>query len=121
MRIIGGRKVPVVSDQSQSLQHVDFVTYLLSHPQESIVDLVNPYNDFDAVLRQIYAQTTTSYDSRQILNLRSPFDNSRRVSLFPRLLYEYKMFSGVIKLGIGVGLSTCSMLGFGWLWSVIRR
>jgi hypothetical protein len=56
MGIIGDRKVPVVSDKDPSLQHVGFVTYLLSHPQESVADLAKPYNNFDAVLRQIYAQ-----------------------------------------------------------------
>ncbi|RHZ50985.1 ankyrin repeat protein [Aspergillus thermomutatus] len=37
-------------------KHSTFIDYINSHPQESIPDLVRPYNEYDAVLRKIYAQ-----------------------------------------------------------------
>ncbi|KAL2833986.1 ankyrin repeat-containing domain protein [Aspergillus pseudoustus] len=38
------------------VKHSGLVQYLQSHPDKPIRDLLNPYNDFDAVLRQIFAQ-----------------------------------------------------------------
>ncbi|CEL11948.1 hypothetical protein ASPCAL15042 [Aspergillus calidoustus] len=41
---------------SVPVKHADLVEYLLSHPDEPVRDLFKPYNDYDAVLRQIFAQ-----------------------------------------------------------------
>ncbi|GFF56479.1 uncharacterized protein R883 [Aspergillus udagawae] len=37
-------------------KHSTFIDYVNSHPQESIPELVRPYNEYDTVLRKIYAQ-----------------------------------------------------------------
>jgi hypothetical protein len=37
-------------------RHSTFIDYVNSRPQESIPDLVRPYNEYDTVLRKIYAQ-----------------------------------------------------------------
>ncbi|KAL2787676.1 hypothetical protein BJX66DRAFT_280088 [Aspergillus keveii] len=38
------------------VKHADLVQYLRSHPDEPVRDLLKPYNDYDAVLRQLFAQ-----------------------------------------------------------------
>jgi hypothetical protein len=38
------------------VKHADFLEHVKAHPEKSIPDLVKPYNDFDAVVRKIYAQ-----------------------------------------------------------------
>ncbi|KAJ5697768.1 hypothetical protein N7488_011452 [Penicillium malachiteum] len=37
-------------------KHVDFLSYVQSHPATSIQDLIKPYNEFDSVARKIFAQ-----------------------------------------------------------------
>ncbi|KAL2859589.1 hypothetical protein BJX68DRAFT_276845 [Aspergillus pseudodeflectus] len=38
------------------VKHADFLEHVKAHPEKAIPDLVKPYNDFDAVVRKIYAQ-----------------------------------------------------------------
>ncbi|EAW09002.1 ankyrin repeat protein [Aspergillus clavatus NRRL 1] len=38
------------------VKHSNFINHVKSHPQAPIQDLVHPYNQYDAVLRKIYAQ-----------------------------------------------------------------
>ncbi|KAJ0423554.1 hypothetical protein BJY00DRAFT_321678 [Aspergillus carlsbadensis] len=38
------------------VKHANFLEHVKAHPEKSIPDLVKPYNDFDAVVRKIYAQ-----------------------------------------------------------------
>ncbi|KAL2857374.1 ankyrin repeat-containing domain protein [Aspergillus pseudoustus] len=40
------------------VKHADFLEHVKAHSEKSIPDLVKPYNDFDAVVRKIYAQET---------------------------------------------------------------
>lgn len=44
---------------SVPVKHADFAHYVNSHPDRSIEELIRPYNEFDAVLRKIYAQAPT--------------------------------------------------------------
>ncbi|KAL2862382.1 ankyrin repeat protein [Aspergillus lucknowensis] len=37
-------------------KHSDFLEYVKAHPEKSIVELVRPYHDYDAVARKIFAQ-----------------------------------------------------------------
>ncbi|KAJ5106901.1 hypothetical protein N7456_003576 [Penicillium angulare] len=37
-------------------KHADFLSYVRSHPNTSIEELVNPYNAYDAVARKLFAQ-----------------------------------------------------------------
>lgn len=37
-------------------KHSQFLNFVQSHPEKPIVDLFKPYNEFDAVIRKIYAQ-----------------------------------------------------------------
>ncbi|KAJ5713430.1 uncharacterized protein N7483_010611 [Penicillium malachiteum] len=37
-------------------KHADFLSYVQSHPETSIRDLIKPYNEYDSVARKIFAQ-----------------------------------------------------------------
>ncbi|KAJ6036818.1 hypothetical protein N7540_001097 [Penicillium herquei] len=37
-------------------KHADFLSYVHSHPETSIRDLIKPYNEYDSVARKIFAQ-----------------------------------------------------------------
>jgi hypothetical protein len=111
MGIIGDMKVPVMSDKGQSLQHVDFVTYLLFHPQESIADSRETWNNFDTVLRQIYAQ-----------NPQHPAIADKSYIWCRRLTISVTLFKAIILIQNILRVykpRSWSILGFGWSWSVI--
>jgi hypothetical protein len=58
-------------------KHSQFLDYVRSHPEKPIVDLVQPYNEFDAVLRKIYAQQPSNLAvADDFVNVVPVFDDS---------------------------------------------
>ncbi|QKX64713.1 uncharacterized protein TRUGW13939_11889 [Talaromyces rugulosus] len=58
-------------------KHSQFLDYVRSHPEKPIVDLVQPYNEFDAVLRKIYAQQPSKLAvADDFVNVVPVFDDS---------------------------------------------
>ncbi|GFF78963.1 hypothetical protein IFM61392_10056 [Aspergillus lentulus] len=63
-------------------KHSTFIDYVNSRPQESIPDLVRPYNEYDAVLRKIYAQQPSHPTvADNLLNVVPLFDASGSADL----------------------------------------
>lgn len=58
-------------------KHSQFLEYVQSDPNRPIVDLIRPYNKFDAVLRKIYAQQPShSAVADDLVNVVPVFDDS---------------------------------------------
>ncbi|KKK26957.1 hypothetical protein ARAM_004358 [Aspergillus rambellii] len=56
-------------------KHADFLAYLNDHPQDPLGDLLKPYNEYDAVLRRIFAQEPEHpAGAENVLNLVPLFD-----------------------------------------------
>ncbi|KAH1375251.1 hypothetical protein KXW98_005362 [Aspergillus fumigatus] len=63
-------------------KHSTFIDYINSCPHESIPDLVRPYNEYDAVLRKIYAQQPSHPAiANKLINLVPLFDGSGSADL----------------------------------------